>query len=262
MATALVNKPNGQAQSAPRTDANTGLHGHAHDAQLVRVALAEAIGTFVLVLAIAAAVVAATLADPIAGAAYSSLAVPVAGGIALAVLAASLGPISGAHLNPAVTVGLALNRKFPWSRVPVYVLAQLVGAVGAALMVWWVYGPNARSVAHLGATVPAPGVDAWQAFGVEAVVTFVLVLVVVAVATGARAQASIAPLAIGAALAAAIEISGPISGAGVNPARALGPMIVAGVFTDWWVYLIAPLVGGALAAMLYIRFLRPDDTTS
>jgi MIP family channel proteins len=228
------------------------------NAHLVRVTLAEALGTLVLVLAITAAVSAATLADPIAGASYGSLTIPVAGGVALAILAASLGPLSGAHLNPAVTVALALNRKFPWTRVPVYVLAQFAGGVGAALIVWWLYGPKARSVAHLGATAPAAGVDAWRAFGIEALATFVLVLVVVAVATGRRAQSSIAPLAIGSALAAAILLSGPISGAGVNPARAIGPMIAAGRFTDWWIYLIGPLVGGVLAATLYIQFMRED----
>jgi aquaporin Z/aquaporin NIP len=259
MATTLVDPSITKAKLDHEPDGNTGLHGHRLDAHLGRVVLAETIGTFLLVLAIVAAAVAATLADPIAGNAYGSLAVPVAGGIALAVLAASLGPVSGAHLNPAVTLALALNRRFPWTRVPVYVLAQFVGAIGAGLIVWWFYGPKARSVAHLGATAPAAGVDAWQVFGVEAVVTFVLVLVVVAVATGRRAQSSIAPLAIGAALAGAILISGPISGAGVNPARALGPMIVAGTFTDWWVYLIAPIIGGCLAATLYIGFLNPDD---
>ena len=259
MTTTAVKPSIREPRAEQATAENAGLHGHPLDAQLARVMLAEAIGTFVLVLAIVAAVVAATLADPIAGTAYSSLAVPVAGGVALAILAASLGPVSGAHLNPAVTIALALNRKFPWTRVPGYVLAQFVGAIGAALTVWWFYGANARSVAHLGATAPAAGVDAWQAFGVEAVATFVLVLIVVAVATGRRGETSIAPLAIGAALAGAILISGPISGAGVNPARAIGPMIVAGTFTDWWVYLIAPLVGGCLAATLYIRFLRPDD---
>jgi MIP family channel proteins len=258
MATALVKPATAASRSEQRTAPGTGLHGHAFDTQLLRVALAETIGTFVLVLTIVAAAVAAVLADPIAGTAYGSLSVPVAGGIALAIIAASLGPVSGAHLNPAVTLGLALNRRFPWTRVPAYLLAQFVGAIGAALVVWWFYGPKARSAAHLGTPAPAAGVDAWRAFGVEAVVTFLLVLVVIAVATGDRAQAIIAPLAIGAALAAAILISGPLTGAGVNPARAIGPMIVAGTFTDWWVYVTAPIVGGTLAATLYARFLRAD----
>jgi glycerol uptake facilitator-like aquaporin len=94
----------------------------------------------------------------------------------------------------------------------------------------------------------------------EAVVTFVLVLVVVAAATDSRVPRGIAAIAIGAALAVAIVIAGPISGAGVNPARAIGPMILTGQFTDWWAYLAAPLAGGAIAVALYDRFLRADTT--
>ncbi|MCU1429414.1 MAG: family channel protein [Actinomycetia bacterium] len=251
--TATLTRPSTADAIPQQATANTGLHGHRFDTHIITVTFVEAIGTFVLVLAIVSAVIAATLADPIAGNPYGSLTVPFAGGVALAILAASLGPVSGAHLNPAVTVGLALNRKFPWTRVLPYAVAQFAGAIGAALIAWWFYGPRARSVAHLGATAPAAGVSAWRTFGVEAVVTFILVLVVVAVA--GRGQSNLVPVAIGAALAAAILISGPITGAGVNPARAIGPMIAAGTFTDWWIYLIAPLVGGGLAATFSARFL-------
>jgi aquaporin Z/aquaporin NIP len=97
-------------------------------------------------------------------------------------------------------------------------------------------------------------VSAGRVLAAEAVVTFVLVLVVVAVATDSRVPRGIAAMAIGAALAVAIVISGPVSGAGVNPARAIGPMILAGQFTDWWAYLTAPLAGGVAAVALYDRF--------
>jgi Major intrinsic protein len=147
------------------------VHGHSFDTALLRVAVAEATGTFILVLTIVCTAIAATLAQPIAGVAYGSLSVPIAGGVALAVLVASLGPISGAHFNPAVTIGLAVLRKLPWSRVPTYVISHFAGAIGAALTAWWIYGPSARSVAHLGATAPLPGVGAWRAFGVDALVT-------------------------------------------------------------------------------------------
>ena len=93
-------------------------------------------------------------------------------------------------------------------------------------------------------------------FGAEAIVAFMLVLAVVSVATDSRVPPGVAAIAIGAALGGAILVSGPISGAGVNPARSLGPMIVAGTFTDWWAYLIAPLVGGVIAATSYDRVLR------
>ena len=100
-----------------------GLHGHPLEGNRLRTAMAEALGTFVLVLAITSTPVAATLAKPLAGAPYGSLAVPLAGGLALAILAASLGHVSGAHFNPAVTLGLALNRRFSWTYTPAYVLA-------------------------------------------------------------------------------------------------------------------------------------------
>ena len=102
--------------------------------------------------------------------------------------------------------------------------------------------------------------NAARAAAAEAAGTFVLVLAVVAVATDSRVPRGIAAVAIGAALAVAIVISGPVSGAGVNPARAIGPMILAGQFPDWWAYLTAPLAGGAIAVALYNRFLRAGNT--
>ena len=226
----------------------------------VRTAAAEALGTFVLVLAITSTAVAAALAKPLAGAPYDSLAVPVAGGLALAVLAASLGPVSGAHLNPAVTLGLAINRRFPWTYTPGYVIAQFAGAIAAAAATWALYGNQARTQASLAATYPAAGVSPARVFAAEAIVTFILVLVITSVTTDGRIPRAVAAVAIGSALAAAILISGPISGAGVNPARALGPMILTGRFTDWWAYLTAPVIGGTLAVTTHQRLLRKSST--
>jgi MIP family channel proteins len=234
------------------------LHGHQLERNLARAVTAEAVGTFVLVLAITSAAVAAALSRAVAGAPYGSLAVPVAGGLALAIGVASIGHISGAHLNPAVTLGLAVNRRFPWAYVPGYVIGQFAGAIAAAAVTWGLYGHQARAIAGLGVTVPAAGVSVGRVLAAEAVATFVLVLVVVAVATDSRVPRGIAAVAIGAALAVAIVISGPVSGAGVNPARAIGPMILAGQFSDWWAYLVAPLAGGVVAVALYDRFLRAD----
>ena len=236
------------------------LHGHQLERNLARAVTAEAIGTFVLVLAITSAAVAAALSRPVAGPPYGSLAVPVAGGLALAIAVASLGHISGAHLNVAVTLGLAINRRFPWAYAPGYVIAQFAGAITAAAVTWGLYGNQARAIARLGAPVPAAGVSAGRVLAAEAVVTFVLVLVVVAVATDTRVPRGVAAVAIGAALAVAIVISGPVSGAGVNPARAIGPMILAGQFTDWWAYVAAPVAGGVVAVALYDRFLRAGST--
>ena len=159
------------------------LHGHRLEGNLAQAVTAEAIGTFVLVLAITSAAVAAALSRSVAGAPYGSLAVPVAGGLALAIAVASLGHISGAHLNPAVTLGLAVNRRFPWGYAPGYIIAQLAGAIAAAAVTWGLYGGQARAVAGLGATVPAAGVSVGRVLAAETVGTFALVLVIVAVAT-------------------------------------------------------------------------------
>ena len=233
-----------------------GLHGHRLDVNLAAAAVAEALGAFGLVFAICATVVGAALARPVVGTPYGSLAVPLAAGLALTCMVAALGHISGAHFNPAVTLGLAVTGQFRWRHVPVYLVAQLLGAIGAGLACWLVYGESARTVAHLGATFPASGVGAGAAFAVEVMVTFLLVLVIMAVATDSRVPTGVAAVAIGSALTMAVFISGPISGAGVNPARSLGPMIVAGKFTDWWVYLLAPALGGIVGGVTYNGFLR------
>jgi Major intrinsic protein len=125
------------------------LHGHQLERNLARVVTAEAGGTFVLVLAITSAAVAATLSRPVARAPYGSLAVPVAGGLALAIAVAGIGHISGAHLNPAVTLGLAASRHFPWAYAPGYLIAQFTGAIAAAAATWGLYGDQARSIAAL-----------------------------------------------------------------------------------------------------------------
>src|SRR6266404_219621 len=160
-----------------------GLHGHPFNGNLVRASVSEAVGTFVLVFTIVCTAIAATLARQLVGAPYGPLAVPAAAGLALAVIVATLGHVSGAHVNPAVTVALAANRRFPIAYVPAYVAAQLVGAIAAALAAWVLFGARARSVAHLAAPLPAAGVNTWRVFGAEMIVTFILVLAIVSVAT-------------------------------------------------------------------------------
>jgi MIP family channel proteins len=218
--------------------------------------VAEFVGTFILVFAITATAIAAALNHPIAGGAFGSLALPLVNGIVLAALVAGLGHVSGAHFNPAVTIAMAAIGRFPWRQVPGFVLVQLAGGVLAGLATWAIGGGAARTVAHLGANAPAPGVSNGQALLAEALITFVLVFVVTAVATDSRVPAGVAPFAVGSALAAAVFIGGPLTGAAVNPARALGPMIAAGSFTGWWIFLLGPVVGGLVAAVLYDRLIR------
>jgi MIP family channel proteins len=213
-------------------------------------AAAELVGTFVLVFAITATASAAGLGRALAGVPYGSLSVVLVNGITLGALVAALGQRSGAHLNPAVTVALAGIRRFPWRHVPAYLVAQLAGGILAGLATWAVLGGHARQTTHLGATAPKPGVGDGRALLTEVFITFILVLVVIAV-TDERADPVLAPPAIGAALAVAVFIGGPVTGAAVNPARALGPMIAAGSFTGWWIFIVGPVLGGLLAAGIY-----------
>jgi MIP family channel proteins len=238
-----------------------GLYGSQIDAShLVGAAIAELVGTFILVFGGTAVAVAAILSLPTAGGAYGSLAIALAFGLALAIVVASIGHVSGAHVNPAVTLGMAATGKFPWNYVPHYVVAQLVGAVLAALATWLTFGgAGARSEASLAATYPAQGVGDLQAFIVEILITFILVFVVMAVATDQRAPAAIAPIAVGFALAVGVFIAGPVTGGAVNPARALGPMLVAGDLTSVWLYVLGPIIGGVLGALLYDRFMAQTE---
>jgi aquaporin Z/aquaporin NIP len=233
----------------------TGLFGSNVGANMLAAAVAETIGTFILIYGGTAVAVAATLQRPVAGPAYDSLATPLAFGLALLVVVAAIGHVSGGHVNPAVTLGLAVTGEFPWRYVPAYLIAQLVGAVLGALATWATFGNPGRDDADLAATFPGPGVSAGTAVLVEALVTFVLVFVVVSVATDDRVHPSLAPVAVGAALAVAVLVAGPVTGGAVNPVRALGPALVAGEFTGLWIYLIAPPLGGIAAAVVYHRVL-------
>lgn len=219
-----------------------------------RAAMAELVGTAILVFAGTSVATAAILERPIAGGPYDSLAIALAFGLALAALVGALGHVSGAHLNPAVTLALAATKRFPSKFVPHYVAAQLAGATIGALATWLTYGGPARAQAKLAATYPTANVTDLRALAVEALVTFVLVFVVMAVAVDERVpSAAIASIAAGFALALGVFIAGPVTGGAVNPARALGPMIAAGDLSSFWVYIVGPIAGGVAAAFVYDR---------
>ena len=227
-----------------------GLYSSAAGSQAVRPAVAELIGTFILVFVGCSVAVAGALGLPVAGPPYNSLAVALAFGIALLIVAAALGHVSGGHVNPAVTIGQAAIGKFPWKQVPMYLAAQLAGAVLAALAVWLCFGDAAHDQANLAATGLAHGVGVGRGLIVEALITFVLVFVVGLTASDPRVpSARIAAIAVGFTLAAAVFVGGPLTGGGVNPARALGPMIVSGHLDNWWIYIVGPLAGGLLGAL-------------
>lgn len=221
----------------------------------VRIYVAEAIGTFLLVLIGTGVACAAVLRQETAGPPYDSLAIALSFGLVLVAIVAALGQVSGAHVNPAVTLGLASIGKFPWRHVPGYLLAQLGGGLLAALAVWGLYGDRARELANLGAPAPVPEATVVQGLLVEALIAFLLVFTIVAVATDSRVPEGVQPLAIGFALAAGVLLGGPVSGGAGNPARALGPMIVTGSYGDWVIYVIGPILGGVAAALIYDRFI-------
>lgn len=250
-------------QEGSSQDQTQGLYGsQIHASNLLGSAVAELIGTFILIFTGCAVATAAILQSSTAGPlSYNSLAVALAFGLALTIVVAAIGHVSGAHVNPAVTLGLAATNKFPWQYVPIYIGAQLLGAILGAIAVWLAYGQPAREFAELAATFPVEGVGDLRAFLVEVLVTFILVFVVISVATDERAPAGVAPLAVGFALACGVLIAGPVTGGSLNPARTLGPMVVAGKFDAVWVYLLAPIVGAVLAALVYDRFVSQSDAS-
>lgn len=218
--------------------------------------IAEAIGTALLVLVGAGSVVAAlTLGDGVLD--FGGLGfVALAFAIVIAVVIYGFGPVSGAHINPAVTFALAVTRRFPWGEVAGYVVAQLVGAAAGALLIVAAFGSNAVDLG-LGSTSLADGVSFGQGIVAEALGTFLLLFAVMALAVDSRAPVGWAGLMIGLAVAAAILLIAPLTGGSLNPARTFGPSLALALFggsVDWAqlaVYLVGPLVGGTVAVLVY-----------
>ena len=220
------------------------------DPTLARSLAAELIGTFALVFAGCGAIMVDTKTGQLGhvGVAFSF-------GLAIMVMIYAVGHISGAHFNPAVSFAFALTRHFPWPRAGLYWVAQLAGAVAAAL----VLRASLGNVAHVGATTPSGA--AGQSFLWEVVLTFFLMLVIMAVATDTLAVGEAAAIAIGGTVGLDAMFGGPISGASMNPARSLGPGLVSGDLTAIWVYLLAPLLGAALAGAAY-QLLRTEPSVA
>ena len=211
--------------------------------------IAEFLGTFALVFIGAGA---ATLA--FTGLGGGLVGVALAHGLVLAVMVSALGHISGAHFNPAVTVGAWVTGKIETARAPLYILAQLVGAAAGAGLLRLVLPDQVFDSVGLGATVVNHdiGMSNMQAILVEATLTFFLVLVVFAVAVDDRGTfQSVAGLPIGLVLAFDILMGGGLTGASMNPARTFGPALLSGTWTDIWVYIVGPVSGAIVAATLY-----------
>jgi aquaporin Z len=164
----------------------------------------------------------------------------------------ALGDVSGAHLNPAVTLSFALSKRFPWPRVTPYLAAQLTGALSASLVLLLLF-PESE---YLGSTIPSG--EAWQSFIMEWILTFILVLVIFNVSSGSREKGITAAIAVGGVVGLEAMFAGPVSGASMNPFRSLAPAMVSGHTEHIWVYLSAPL-GGAVSGMLFHHLLYKKD---
>lgn len=205
-----------------------------------RAVLAEAVGTFALVFAGAGAIMVDRETN-----ALGHLGVALAFGLVIMVMIYAVGHVSGAHFNPAVTVAFALTRHFSWARAAAYICAQVGAALAAAMLLRGSLG----DIAEIGATLPAGSLA--QSFLWELVLSFFLMFVIMAVATDTRAVGEAAAIAIGGTVALGALVGGPVSGASMNPARSIGPALVSGELGSLWLYVIAPLAGAALGALVY-----------
>ena len=222
----------------------------------IKAAVAELIGTFTLVFIGAGA--GAVLENNSAG----TVGVALAHGLALLVIIYAWGSISGAHVNPAVTLGVAAAGRMEWPKAVAYWVAQFLGAAVAAYLLQWFLGPDSMLGSTIGSLTPHKDVagDAMKVIVLEAVLTFFLVAAVFASGVHGR-NGNMAGIAIGLVLTMDILAGGSFTGASMNPARTFGPALATGDMSYLWMYLVGPSVGGVLAALLYDRYFLPAELT-
>tara|TARA_R100000935_G_C2822054_1_gene160281 strand:- start:30 stop:677 length:648 start_codon:yes stop_codon:yes gene_type:complete len=201
--------------------------------------IAELIGTFALVFCGTGAIV----INEFTGGTVTHPGIAITFGLIVMGMIYAFGDISGAHINPAVTIAFAYAKKFPWKEVPLYVLAQVVGAILASLLLLYLFPDNEL----LGTTLPQIAV--LKVFIFEVILTFFLMVVIINVSTGSKEIGVIAGIAIGSVVLLEALFAGPITGASMNPARSLAPALVSGNLQHLWLYLTAPVVGSILAVI-------------
>ncbi len=207
-----------------------------------REAIAEGLGTFILVFAGTGAV----MVNKISGGSLTHLGVSFVFGAVVAAMIYAIGHISGAHFNPAVTLGFWASGFFPKYKVLPYILAQCAGAIAASALLLITLG----KVANLGATIPLNG-NWLQSLILETVLTFILMFVILGSGLDRRAHIGFAGIAIGLTVGLEAAFMGPITGASMNPARSLGPALIGGIWEHHWVYWVAPIWGAQLAVAVY-----------
>ena len=204
--------------------------------------IAEVFGTFALVTAGTGAII----VNDVSGGVIGHAGIALTFGLIVMAMIYTVGDVSGAHLNPAVTTGFAIAGRLPWKSVPLYISAQIVGAFAASGLLKVLFPTSAT----LGATLPA-GTE-MQSFSLEIVLTFFLMSAILSVSTGAKEKGITAGIAIGGVIALEAMFAGPICGASMNPARSLAPAIVSGHIEHLWLYIAGPVIGAALAVPLCI----------
>lgn len=219
---------------------------------LWKAALAEAVGTFTLIFIGAGSVI----ADQLSGGRLGLVGVALAHGLAIGTMVSATGHISGGHLNPAVTAGFMVARRMAPRVGLAYVIAQLAGASVGGFLLVASFPEAARQAVHLGTPALGRGVTPGVGIVVEAILTFLLVFTIFAVAVDTRGPHDIAGLLIGLVIAMDILAGGVLTGGAMNPARAFGPALFAGAWQNQIVYWAGPLLGGALAALLYDSALK------
>jgi aquaporin NIP len=208
---------------------------------------AEFFGTFALVFAGTGAIV----INDVTGGTVTHVGIALTFGLVVLAMIYTVGDVSGAHLNPAVTLGFFAARRCGLITVPGYIVSQLLGATAASLLLRFLFPQNET----LGLTLPAGGVR--QSFILEAVLTFILMWVILSVSTGAKEKGITAGIAVGSVIGLEAMFAGPICGASMNPARSLAPALVAMRFQNLWIYLLAPVLG-ALIAVPICRLICPE----
>jgi aquaporin NIP len=216
---------------------------------LIRRAGAEGLAAFALVFAGCGAIVANATYDQALGAVGVSLVF----GLVIMVMVYATGHLSGAHINPAVTIAFSVTRHFPGREAVTYIAAQCAGAIAGALVLLAVW-PDQPG--QLGATVPSVGIG--SALVYEVVLSAFLMFVIMAVATDTRAAGAAAAIAIGGTVGLDALFGGPVTGASMNPARSLGPALAAGEWHDFWIYLVGPILGATLGGLAY-QLVRGDQ---
>ncbi|XP_021721409.1 aquaporin NIP2-1-like [Chenopodium quinoa] len=223
------------------------LHKH-YPNEFLRKLLAEVIATYMLVfVACGVASISDTSEHKI-----TRLGASLAGGMIVTVMIYAVGHISGAHMNPAITIAFAATRHFPWKQVPAYALAHITGAISAAFTLKYLLHP----IKLLGVTTPSGTTP--QALIMEIVVTFCMMFVISAVATDSKSVGELAGIAVGSAVCIGSMLAGPISGGSMNPVRTIGPALASGCYNDLWVYVVGPLIGTLAGAWSY-EFIRVNE---